>query len=299
MKALKHICLMGLMSLMGVLFTACKNYGEAAYITEPTDIALTVLSDHITAGSAQVLIEPMDDRAYYFTRAVPANEYIPGTMDRDFMMLVMDSVYIHYLLWRYDLLRAGETYIAPFSSHSLKYGVQTIHVDTLAPDTKYMIYAFCVNPVNLQPMGDLYCEYFQTTSITDIHLTFQLELEDEAVYIMPSDDETNYLAAIIDKDMFVKDYNESVIHYFNSQIEDWKEYGLLDWFMKEFLHKNAYRFLYYFTPGNYVVLLAPYDGGISPNTTVCEIEVDSAGVATLIEPLTPVTSPATSETHEP
>ena len=275
MKALKHICLMGLLSLMGVLFTACKNYGEAAYITEPTDIALTVLSDHITAGSAQVLIEPMDDRAYYFTRAVPANEYIPGTMDRDFMMLVMDSVYIHYLLWRYDLLRAGETYIAPFSSHSLKYGVQTIHVDTLTPDTEYMIYAFCVNPVTQQPMGDLFFNYFKTDSHAQTDLSFQFVLEGNAVYIMPSNDETQYVASYEETSVIKIEYHNDAVEFLRHTLDDAKSMGLTQFFV----HRNAYLCdLYLMTPNkHYTLACAAYDGKLAAECATCEVYCDPDG----------------------
>lgn len=279
MKTLKQIGIMGLMSLMGVIFTACNSSGEAAYITEPTEIALTVLSDHITAGSAQVYIEPLDDRAYYFTRVVPANQYIPGTMDRDFMMLVMDSVYIHYLMWRYDLLRAGETYIAPFSSHSLKYGVQTVHVDTLSPDTEYMIYAFCVNPVTQQPMGNLFFNYFKTDSHTHTDLSFQFALEGEALYIMPSNDETQYVTCIEETEVIKNEYHNDPMELVVYTVDNAKTLQILDFY----IHRNAYLYSVYLLPNrHYTIVCTAYDGKLAAEYTTCEIYCDPDGIYHLI-----------------
>ena len=273
MKTLKHIRLLGLMSLMSLVFTACNN-GEAAYITEPTDIVLTVLSDHITAGSAQVLVEPVDDRAYFFVRAIPANEYVPGTMDRDFMMLVMDSVYIDYLKWRYYLLRNGEKYIAPFSSHSLKYGVQTIHVDTLAPDTEYMIYAFCVNPVTQQPMGDLFFNYFKTNSHAHTDLSYQFALEGDALYIMPSNDETQYFAALEETDVIKTEFHNNPMEFATYTVDNAKSLQILEFYV----HRNAYYYSMSLMPDkHYTVVCTAYDGRLAEEYVTCEIYCDPDG----------------------
>ena len=273
MKTLKHIILIGLIGLMGGIITACNN-GEAAYITKPTDIVLTVLDDHITAGSAQIYVEPVDDRAYYFARAVPANEYIPGTMDRDFMMLVMDSVYIHYLMWRYDLLRVGETYIAPFTSHSLKYGVQTLHVDTLSPGTEYMIYAFCVNPITLQPMGDLFFNYFKTDEHAHTDLSYQFALEGEALYIMPSNDETQYVACLEETEVIKTEYHNNPMELVRYMVDNAKTVGVLDFYV----HRNAYLYdLYLVENRHYTMVCTAYDGKLAAEYTTCEIYCDPDG----------------------
>jgi len=274
-KSLTYICLVSLISLMGLTFTACNN-GEAEYTIKPTPIKITVLTDKITAGTAQINLAPEDDRAYFFTRVVPANEYKPGTMDRDFMMLVMDSVYIDYLQWRYYHLREGETFIAPFTSHSLKYGVQTLHVDTLLPNTEYMVYAFCVNPITNQPMGDLYYDYFSTDSLPHVDLTFQFKLEGSSLYIMPSDDNTQYVSALESKDVLRDKYDDNPLVCIQNVVNTCKEYGILEYIT----HRNAYKedLEYMMIPNEpYVYICAAYDGVIASKCTVCKLSEDSKG----------------------
>jgi len=264
------VCLMGL-----ICFTAC-NKGEAAYIVQPTPIRLTVLTDKTTASTAQIHIAPVDDRAYFFVDTLPAGWYKPGTMDRDFMMLVMDSIYIDYLTWRHDHLKDAETYIAPFSSHCLKYGVQTVHFNELSANSEYMVYAFCVNPVTNQPMGDLYFDYFTTDSLRQRNLSFQFALEGQQLYIMPSDDETQYVSAIISEEELKWEFDGDPYQYLSTVVAIYKEFGLLDFVV----HKNAYfeDLEGFLDPDTYYVALAcAYDGEFADTYTRREIYVDPDG----------------------
>ena len=266
--------------LLAVVLTGCTD-GEAEFITEPTTIHIQVLNDKITAGTAQVYVEPEDDRAYFYARAIPADMYKPGTMDHDYMTLVMDRVYIDYLEWRYWHLIEGETYIASFSSHSLKYGVQTLHVDTLLPYTRYMIYAFCVNPVNMQPMGKFYYDYFTTDSLIHSDLDFQFKLEERALYIMPSNDNDQYLFSIVEKSEIEQKYNNNLMWYVHRWILSFEEYEYLSYF----LHRNAYRqdLEYLLEPAtSYLAICTPFDGGPADYCVSCEIYCDPDGVAHLV-----------------
>ena len=103
----QHILHIGLIGLIGLISISCHKEREE-YITQPTEIKLTILTDKITAGTAQYEVVPKDDRAYFYTTVIRAEEYIPGTMDLDYMMLVMDQVYIDYLTWRHFYLNHGQ-----------------------------------------------------------------------------------------------------------------------------------------------------------------------------------------------
>ena len=280
MKKINHIRLIGLIGLIGLISSSCNN-GEAVYITEPTEIDLFVDPSQLTASTASITVTPVDDRAYFYIECKPVSHYTPGTMDKDFMMLTMDSVYIEYLTWRYYHLVEGETYVAPFSSHSLKYGVQDVHFKNLEPMSEYMVYAFCVNPISNQPMGDLFYLYFQTDSLRHVDLSFQFKLEKHVLYIMPSNDHDNYVVDIIDKESFVSAYNSNPVAFLDNGINDAKEYGVLEFF----LHQNAVQIdLQWSLDPNthYVVATSAYDGGINSDVTTAEIYVDPDGTPHLI-----------------
>ncbi len=262
-----------LVCAVALIITACNN-GEAEYITRPTPIAITVLTDKMTAGTAQVLLEPEDDRAYFYVECIERSKaYTPSTatLNRDYMILVMDSLYRDYLDWRKYWLKQGERYIAPFSSHVLWYGAQTAHFTNLEPQTEYMVYAFCVNPVSNQPMGNLYYTYFTTDSLHNVDLTFQFSIEQNNLYVMPSDDQTYYICDCIDSDRFQAEYSGSAIGYLNYLIETYKAFGLMDYILMQ----NAQQMLFFPEPDSrYVLLAAGYDGSLSSHITQQSLYID-------------------------
>jgi hypothetical protein len=279
MKKTIYILLIGALGLL----TAC-NKGEAPYILEPTEITLVVKEKKITASTAEVSIIPFDDRAYYYVECVPTDSmgYKPGSMDKDFMMLVMDSVYIAYLEWRHDHLVDGENYIAPFTSHCLKYGVQDLHLTLLSPNTSYTVFAFCVNPLTNQPMGELFYTRFTTDTLTNVSLTFQFSIENDMLYVMPSNDNTYYICDVIEEELFDEIYNGSASECLASIVDIYKQYNLIEYM----LHKNAYHAEvgYLFDPDTrYIILAAAYDGAISNDITVAKVYVDPDGVPHLVK----------------
>ena len=272
-----NICLF----VSALFFCACNN-GETEYIVEPTPINITVLTDHITAGTAQVRLEPEDDRAYFYAQCMRRDSaYVPGTMDKDFMILIMDSVYIDYLSWRHDLLVKGEKYIAPFSSHELKYGHQTAHYVDLEPQTEYIVFAFCVNPVNNQPMGDLYFATFTTDSLKDVAMTFQFVIDRNTMYIMPSDDDNYYVCSYEKKSVFEDEYGGSVYRFLNSEVAFCKQFNLMEYL----LVRNAQRLsldTFFEANQRYIFCASGYDGALSTHVTKQEVYIDPDGIGHLV-----------------
>ena len=282
MKQIKHIGLIGIIGLIGLIGSSCNN-GEAVYITEPTVIDLSLGENGYTASTIEVTVAPEDDRAYYYIECQSIDsieKYLPSSTPKDFMMLTMDRVYIEYLQWRYYLLVEGETYIAPFSSHCLKYGVQNVHFTGLEPMSDYVVFAFCVNPISNQPMGELYTYYFTTDSLRHVNLTFQFKLERSVLYIMPSNDDDYYIADMNTKDVYESLYSSNPVAYLSSCINYAKEYDFMDFYLR----KNASQIsLGGLTPNSHYVLVASaYDGGISSDITVLEIYVDPDGIPHLV-----------------
>ena len=273
---ISRIGLAGLVGLVGLVLAACSNR-EAPYITEPTLIDLAVKTDKVTASTAQISITPLDDRAYYYVECVPADSaYRPGKMDRDFMILVMDSVYIDYLEWRHDLLVEGENYIAPFTSHCLKYGAQDLHLTLLSPLTEYMVYAFCVNPVSNQPMGQLFYSYFTTDSLSDVSMSFQFYAENDILYVLPSNDDRYYVFDYMYEDTYKEFYHSSPVEALSSVVDFYREFHLEEYMLR----KNAYQeyLNYRMDPDvSYILLAAAYDGAVSQQVTVARMYVDPDG----------------------
>lgn len=291
-KSVRALHRVGVLALLAValMLPACVNPGEAEYITEPTEIKLTVNQSSITASTAQVRVEPVDDRAYFYVECKPVGHYVPGTMDRDFMMLVMDSVYISYLSWRHRLLTEGQTYVAPFSSHCLKYGVQDVHFTELTPSSRYIVYAFAVNPVSNQPMGDLYYAYFETDSVRKSSLTFQFSVDMDAFYVMPSNDNDYYVVMLESVKAIREDYHGSYDECVEKNVEFYAEYNILDLV----LHKNAYRYAFEWLEihdDTVALMAAGYDGRVNSDAAYTRLYFDRYGVPTWIDaPQTPMSN---------
>lgn len=257
----------------------CSN--EAVYITEPTTISLVVHAEHTTASTVQVEVVPEDDRAYYFVECIPASNYRPGSMDRDYMILKMDSAYIAYLNWRAELLQKNEEFVAPFSSHCLKYGVQDVHFTELEPLQEYLVYAFCVNPENNQPMGKLYYTYFTTDSLRKVEIGFQLHFEGLTLYVMPSRDDVRYFADVAPLEVIEQTYGGSPVNYMTHLLNTCKEYHLLDYY----LYQNAASrdLTYEVMPDSYYLLMAAgYDGDFTSEILSRKCYIDAQKVPHLL-----------------
>lgn len=141
---------------------ACKT--ESPSTDKPT--RLSVSFDRIKGTSVAVEIQPEDIRAYYYYDVLPVEQYEQlGYSDSHYMMLQLDSLYSDYLIWRYYYLKDNTQYLADFKSHCLYRGTTSFFEGELLPNTDYMVAAFCVNPISMQPLGELQKFYFSTISI--------------------------------------------------------------------------------------------------------------------------------------
>ena len=157
---------------------------EAKWNTE--DVSLTMQVSAVSAGFIECRFTTSKD-AYYLIDCVPVDKEVqPYAHQKQFMTLAIDSAYIDYLQWRYWLLEAGESYIAPFASHSLQYGDVDKIFTNLTPGSDYWVYAFVVNPETNKPAGRLYLQTVHTadSSLFDVH--FDYRVRDVYDYIYPT-----------------------------------------------------------------------------------------------------------------
>lgn len=151
------------LSLLSLVLVACDTHSP--YITTGCD--LTFSTTEIKGTQVAWNVEPEDDRAFYFADLMPRADYDSMKLtDEHFMTIVLDSLYRDYLDWRAQYLWTNEEYIADFRSHSFRYGKSHYFDIALRPNTEYLLYAFCINPDDIQqPVGKLYTQTIRTTDV--------------------------------------------------------------------------------------------------------------------------------------
>ena len=144
---------------------------------------------------------------------MPVNdEYDPINKADQFMTLMVDSLYIDYLDWRYDYLKNQEDYVADFASHSLQYGDSEKYFQNLRPDTDYWIYAFVVDPGTKEPFDQLWLTTVHTGSEAAFRAWFDTRVQGSYFYMYPRDGENGeiletvpYTGGIVDALDLVED----------------------------------------------------------------------------------------------
>jgi len=180
-----------ILSVAAVIAAACDPIPE--YATKKVEIEMQL--DAVSAGFIQATFIPSKP-AYYAVSFDKVRQGVdPQEYKTNFMELVVDSLYVEYVQWRYSHLMKGEKYVADFASHSLKYGKTTYTQHFLEPDTDYWMYCFVVDPTSNKPVGDLFCEVVRTTSESIFDkISFAYRVEGYWDYVYPFDRMTGDIA---------------------------------------------------------------------------------------------------------
>ena len=204
---------------------------EAKWATD--DVTISMQVGAVSAGFIECKFSTNKD-AYYLIDCVPVkNGERPYDYQKQFMTLAIDSAYIDYLQWRYWLLEAGESVVAPFASHSLQYGKVDKIFTNLTPGADYWVFAFVVNPETFKPVGKLYLTDVHTsdTSIYDVH--FDYRVRDVYDYIYPINEKDKsinyyfpYLAATRDSAWLADEAKKTPEDYFTELFLLYSEYNL-------------------------------------------------------------------------
>lgn len=166
------------------LFASCDY--EAKYTLRKVELTITEL--RTSAGFAHFLFES-NEPTYFLTGIVEATDAtilsdIEHYQDK-FMLLMLDSAYIDYLNWRHDRLEMAVHDIADFRDHTLKYTEANQYFQFLKPDTRYFVFAFVVDPVLRQPVGDLHLQEIRTAPESVIPTYFSYRINGYWDYIYP------------------------------------------------------------------------------------------------------------------
>lgn len=207
--------------LFALLCFGCRPEAEWS---DDSDTEIEMQANTISAGYIECTFST-DHDAYYLISIEPARAgYDPMAHQKQFMMLALDSANVAYLSWRNKLLRAGQTTIAPFSSHCLQYGTTQHFFTGLTPDSDYWVFAFLVNPDTMKPIGklNLYPIHTAAQSVVDIHFEYRVDGTWDYIYPVDSFGIINshfpYLATTRDSLEIEGDGYSAVRQYFYSWV---------------------------------------------------------------------------------
>lgn len=177
--------------LLALLSWSCD---PNAYWVNDEGLKVQMTVETVSAGFVECSFSTDKEAYYLISIEKVSDDYDPLTHQKQFMMLALDSANLQYLAWRNRLLKEGEFNIAPFSSHSLKYGPTKHFFTALTPETDYWVFAFAVNPETLQPISTLTIQKVRTTAESVIDAHFEYRVKGVWDYIYPVDSKGNILA---------------------------------------------------------------------------------------------------------
>jgi len=259
----RFFIILGLTALGAV--SCVKTSSE--YSTSGTEIKITPLVKLISASYAKVRVELDNDRNYYYCGIMPDTVYRPKSDNSRFMQLMLDSNYKKYINWRYDLLVKDEKYIASFASHCLRYGNNDWHFSGLEPESRYMVYAFCVNPDNIQPVGELYYAYLTTKYVEESALTFKFDQKmqgyDAHVTVVPSNDNDPYVWRVVSQKELDKDYKGNLHDLVCTEVALYEDYEMIDRVCCKGFSDRNFGSEFFKKGEEYIVYAVGYDGAIN------------------------------------
>ena len=174
----------GLTAIAVCLLTASCN-PEAVW--ETSDVHIEISDRMVSAGFVECAFSTNKD-AYYFIDCIPYDSTIDlKEKTKQFMTLALDSALVEYFDWRHNLLAEGEANVAPFSSHVLQYGKVNHFFTFLDPGYDYLVYAFVVDPVRMEPVGKLFTHPVHTLLQSAIEVEFEYRIKGYWSYIYPVD----------------------------------------------------------------------------------------------------------------
>lgn len=248
-----------------VLLTAVSCRISPEYGVKGTKMHLEIKSEDIHASYIKVDVKLDDDRHYYYIGAVPVSDYDVQKDNSRFMQLCMDSIYVDYVAWRYDLLVENEEYISTFESHYLYYGNQDMKILELKPETKYLVFSFCVNPKTKEPIGEFYYEYVTTKKFSRTDQTFEIKFTDkkDGAYatIIPSDDSRTFVYSLLNKKSLDGYYGGSGSKALRENLALYEKYHFLQYlYCSGFTSESCW----YITEGEeYIIIVAGVDGNLT------------------------------------
>lgn len=211
----KSYIILYLASLLTVLcLTSCDP--DAIYYTKDVTVKIEQKRKSLSYVEAEFTT---NKEAYYYMNILPDTDTefvnLMRNNPRQFMNLMIDSAYVEYVSWRYSFLKAGESNVADFASHSLRYGPVKKFFQNLKEGSKYHLFAFAVDPSSNKPIGNLYTLDVETLTHQTVNIHFNARVSGNWFYIYPLDEKgkvidfSPYVWSYIDEEFFEEKYEKN------------------------------------------------------------------------------------------
>ena len=173
-------------AVLALSFTACNN--------EPTKKACTfdIAVSEIAATEATVTVTPSDTNAYYYYSVVDAKTFEAYTKDSIVQIVISN---IQYYVDAYNQYGRATKF-----TDFLNKGADTYKFEELNGNTNYVVFAFAVDTLNKTINGEMFTKPFTTAQVPNVSLDFNIQYTDTAVFVIPNDNEIEYLYTIIETD---------------------------------------------------------------------------------------------------
>lgn len=230
----KSYVILYLASLLTVLcLTSCDP--DAKYYTKKVSIKIEQKRKSLSYVEAEFTT---NKEAYYYMNILPDSntEYVNlmRKNPKQFMSLMIDSAYVEYVEWRYSFLKAGESNVADFASHSLRYGPVKKFFQNLKEGSKYHLFAFAVDAESNKPIGELYTLDVETLTHQAVNIHFNARVSGNWFYIYPLDEKNSvidyspYVWSYIDEEFFEEKYKKNPEAFLRFLLYGDEEEGYVD-----------------------------------------------------------------------
>lgn len=227
-----------LITLLAVM-SGCSY--KAQLSTEETNLNFTITEN--SGFLVSVAATPDDDRVYYLYSVYKASVLDSLVSlynnETEAMQDVIDSTKTLYEEYKdYYTHSLKHSYMAEFEDLMLYYSKSELTFPNLIPETEYVAFGFCVDPISLKPIGRLQKLYFETTAIPEDarEMTFEFMLQDTKdhfyYYIKPTYEglvcnDLYYADIVSDRDL-KENYDNDLGTYINSMFELFNDIDMLD-----------------------------------------------------------------------
>ena len=226
-----------LLYLAGLLTALCMTScnPDAIYYTKDVTVKIEQKRRSISYVEAEF---STNKEAYYYMNILPDTnaDYVQLMRNnpKQFMSLMIDSAYVEYVNWRYSFLKSGESNVADFASHSLRYGPVKKFFQDLKEGSKYHLFAFAVDPSSNSPIGELYTLDVETITHQVVNIHFNARVSGNWFYIYPLDEKNSvidfspYVWYYLDEEMFEEMYDKNPEEFLNFIVYGDDEEGYVD-----------------------------------------------------------------------
>lgn len=264
-------------------FTIESDGGGEGGEVEPSDVTFDLAVTDITSTTATVSVTPSNDTDYYYFDILTEdqlNEYDGAADLAAEYVESFNSAIEYYAQYGYSLT------IADFCSQ----GVDSYGFDELDPETKYVAFAYGIDPNSGAARTELFVKSFETGAAQMSDNNINMTYADGTITIETSNDDPFFfiMESLDEYEEYVGTRTataEGVLSELQSWISAAKSYNLLDYFLfsgNQTISANDFWTTYLseedMTEGQYVAMACGYNGMVSTDAKFVVFDYSSDGI---------------------